>query len=119
MCSGSASLETSTTPSSPVAGLPQEVIEVIIANLIHNKRGLRTCSLACYSWYITSVPHLRRTLITRTYRWDQKLLWPNLLLYMCNLGLLPLVKELQITRGPTMSSPQESSDVSFYHIFPH
>ena len=61
MYSGSASTETSTTPTSPVAGLPQEVVEVIITNLICDKRSLRACSLTCHSWCIAAFPHLSKS----------------------------------------------------------
>ena len=99
MCSGSTPLETSTARSSPAARLPQEIIEIIIANLIYDKSSLRACSLTCYSWYIAAVPHLHHTLITRIYGLDKKSLWPNPLIYMHKLGLLPLVKKLHITEG--------------------
>ena len=99
MCSGSTPPKTPTTCSSPAARVPQEIIEIIIVNIIYDKRSLRACSLTCYSWYIAAVPHLHRTLVTRTYEWDTKCLWPNPLIYMHRLGLLPLAKKLQITGG--------------------
>jgi len=73
-----------------------EVVEEIIAHLFGDVRSLRTCSLTCYSWYIASVPHLHRVLFIEPNSWNRKLRWPNPLLRMHALGLLPLVKTLWI-----------------------
>ena len=80
---------------------------MIIAHLADNTRSLLACSLTCYSWYIAAVPRLHRTLITPTYHWyrNEKFVWPKPLLYMRELGLLPLVKEFQVhTRRSTDSN---------------
>ncbi|KAF9643564.1 hypothetical protein BDM02DRAFT_3123277 [Thelephora ganbajun] len=97
MFSGGVSPETLATPSSPVAVLPQEIVEMIIAHLIYDKRSLLACSLTCYSWYIAAVHHLHHTLIAQ-YLFPPiypNLRWPKPLREADKLGLLPLVKKFQ------------------------
>jgi hypothetical protein len=74
--------------------LPWEIVEMIIAHPIYNLNTLRSCSLTCYSWYIAAVPHLHSTLTVKTAGEDVKHRWPNPILHMHMLGLLPLVKTL-------------------------
>jgi len=70
---------------------------MIVAYLAYDTRSLLACSLTCYSWYIAAVLHLHRTLIIPTYYpYGHKFLWPKPLLYMHELGLLPLVKEFEV-----------------------
>ena len=82
--------------TSPAARLPPEVVKEIVAYLINDLRSLRACSLTCYSWYIATVPHLHQMLSIHPDSWGRKLRWPNPLLYMHMLGLLPLVRTLWI-----------------------
>ena len=96
MCSGGASLETSTTPSSPATRLPKEIVGLIITYIIYDVRSLRACSLTCFSWHIAAIPHLYHTLTTQTYTPSEYFLWPDCLMYRDALGLLPLVKRLRI-----------------------
>ena len=96
-----ASHNASTTAwSSSVVWLPQEIVNMIVAHLIYDKRSLLACSLTCYSWYIAAVPHLHRTLITPTYdaSMEEKFKWSKPLRNMHRLGLLPLVNSFQIHR---------------------
>ena len=94
---GGASPGIGATLLSPAMRLPQEIIEMIIACLVHDTPSLRSCSLICYSWYIAAVPHLYLTL-------DaiikppvlQKPDWPNTIRRMHALGLLPFVKTVRI-----------------------
>ena len=83
-----------TTRSSPTAGLPMEVIEMIVAYLIYEKPSLIACSLTCRSWYIAVVPHLHHTFIAPIGHLFQRqeYMWPRPLLCKHKLGLLPLVK---------------------------
>ena len=77
---------------------------MIIAHLTYDTRSLLACSLTCYSWYTAAVLRLHRTLIIQTRHWytNEKFWWPRPLLYMRELGLLPLVKEFQVhTRRDT------------------
>ena len=86
---------------------------MIIGHLIFNIHSLRTCSLTCYSWYIVAAPHLHHTLVTQSCSWDRdrdwKIMWPRPLFHMHRLGLLPLVKKLNIHEGalydPSWFSP--------------
>jgi len=68
--STSAPPETPPARSSPVSGLPHEVIELTVSYLVCQAPSLRACTLTCYSWYIAAVPYLYRILITPTYSWD-------------------------------------------------
>ena len=83
---------------SPSPGLPQEIVEIIIAHLIYDTRSLLACSLTCRSWYIVSVPHLHHTFTARTRLWPSrpKHWWPNSLQNASKLGLLPFVRRLRI-----------------------
>ena len=98
MCSGGASLQISTTPSSPANRLPLEVVETIVSHLIYDTRTLCACTMISYSWYIAAVPHLYRTLIIELNVWAGKFRWPNPIRSMHRLGLLPLAKSLSIQR---------------------
>ena len=49
---------------SPVARLPQELMDTIIAYYIYNTHTLLACSLTCYSWYIAAVRYLHHSLTT-------------------------------------------------------
>jgi len=93
--SGGPFLEPSTKPSSPATRLPLELVEMIISYLIYDTRSLRACTLTCYSWYIAAVPHLHYNLFI-TGLWGRKFQWPNPLLHMHTLGLLPFVKTLWV-----------------------
>ena len=98
MLSASVSHETLATRPSAVTRLPTEIVHMIIAQLSCDMRSLRACSLTCYSWYIAAVPHLYHLLITPTYRLRIRstFAWSEPLRDMHELGLLPLVKTLQI-----------------------
>ena len=92
---GGASPGTGTTIPSPAMRLPLEIVEMIIVCLIHDQTTLRLCSLVCYSWYIAAVPHLHHTLTTFT-RFMGRFNWPHPIQKMHALGLLPLLKVVQI-----------------------
>ena len=73
---------------------------MIIIHLIYDTHSLLACSLTCYSWYISIVPHLHHTLTISTNPFKKrKLMWPYPLMYTYRLGLLPLVKKLRIREG--------------------
>ena len=95
--SGGGSPKVSTTPPSTAARLPQEIVEIIIAHLIYDTPSLIACSLTCYSWYIAAGPQLHRSLtILGTWWKNKRWMWTGRLKHMERLGLLPLVKKLQI-----------------------
>ena len=96
MYPGGASPETSTTPSSPAARLPPEIVEIIIAYLIYDMRCLRACTMICHSWYIVASPHLHRTLVISTHTLGQSTGWQKPFRRKHSLGLLPLVKWLRV-----------------------
>ena len=89
---------------------------MIIGHLFYDPFSLRACCLTCYSWYIAAVRHLHSALITPIYRKHEnsKLWWHDSFQSMHKLGLLPLVKKLQVqgTRdcadrfGPSAFSPE-------------
>jgi hypothetical protein len=96
--SADASNKISPTPPSPATRLPQEIVEMVVAHLIHDIRSLRAFSLTCCSWYIASIPHLYHTLVIPPWDWgnESKPGWPKQLRSMRKRGLLPLVKKFQI-----------------------
>ena len=94
-------MPTGTRPS-PVAKLPQELVELIISYLIYDTYTLLACSLTCYSWYIAAVPHLHHSLTTDDDYWSSagsKYYWPKPLRESYKLGLLPFVKRFRIRRS--------------------
>ena len=93
-------LEIPSTHSSLVAKLPQEVLETVIDHLACDKPSLRACCMTCYSWYIAAVPLLHQILFVSASPFStRKSRWPNPILGMRRLGLLPLVKDLRIIGG--------------------
>jgi len=87
--------DASTTGSPPATRLPQGVVNMIITYLTHDTRSLLTCSLTSRSWYIAAVPHLHRTLVTRTHRFNYKnARWPKPLRMASKFGSLPFVTRL-------------------------
>jgi len=92
--------ETPATNSAPAIVIPLDVAEMITSHLIYDRRSLLVCSMICRSWYMAAVPHLHHTLTSRRrfypfYREDGKR-WPEPLIHMHKLGLLPFVKKLHI-----------------------
>ena len=87
--------ETCPTRESPCR-IPYEIVEMIIAHIVHDPRTLKACSLTCHSWYITVVPHLHHTLTLkhRELHITRDGLKPLSKLHQ--LGLMPLVKELRV-----------------------
>src|SRR6266478_6785651 len=107
MRSGGGSPKAPAACPSPAARLPPEIVEMIIAHLMYDTPSLLTCSLTCYSWYIATCPQLHRTLTIigtlslRQFRrapyWRfKRWVWPRRLEHMDRLGLLPMVKKLQV-----------------------
>jgi hypothetical protein len=87
-------------------GLPQEIVETIVAHLIYDSHSLRSCSLTCYSWYIAAVSYLYPTLIAIVDYHYPTLRWPNPVLHMHRLGLLPFVNTVQICSTLQYFSPK-------------
>ena len=113
------------TPQSSAATLPLEIIEMIIAQLVHDIPRLRACSLTCYSWYIAAVPQLHHTFLTppdyHLFLGDQRFAWAVPLPNMHKLGLLPLVKKFRIRRRfirdpPHLFSPERFNCRTLHHF---
>ena len=98
LCSGGTSSETSPTCPSSATRLPLEVVDIIVAYLVHDLPSLRACSLTCYSWYIAAVTPLHHPLVinTWTYSYVSPLQGLEPIRRMHSLGLLPLVGSLEI-----------------------
>ena len=104
-------MPTGTRPS-PVAKLPQELVELIISYLIYDTYTLLACSLTCYSWYIAAVPHLHHSLTTDQDSYmlsGMKYYWPAPLRESYMLGLLPFVKRFRIRREMIFSELRPSN----------
>ena len=119
ICSRGTPPATSTTRSPPATRLPLEIIEIVVAHLIYDKRSLLACSLTCHSWYIASVPHLHHTL-SAYISWpheDPKLRWPNPLRGASKHGLLPFIKKLQVHgRHSAKFSPKRLNSNTLRHF---
>jgi len=99
--------EASTMRLSPVAKLPLEVVQMVVAYLIYDTRSLLACSLTCSSLYTAAVPHLHHTLSAPTCQSEYvcaKRTWPNPLENAHKLGLLSLVQKFQVNRSPRIIS---------------
>ena len=84
---------------SPVAKLPQELVDEIISYFFDDLRTLLACSLACRSWYIATIPHLHHSLTTdddSLVPMDKEHWWPGPLKKVYEFHLHPLVKRLRI-----------------------
>ena len=99
--------------------LPYDIVEMVIAHLTHDLGALKTCSLACRSWYTTAAPHLHHTLTLKRDRFNanRNLLKPLSKLH--ELGLLHLVKTLQVKqalRAGRWFVPYAFSDLDLHHF---
>ena len=74
--------------------IPQEIAEIIVAHLIYDKNSLIASSLTCRSFYIASTPHLHYTRVLEDGKGRRA--WPKPLQKPSKLGLLPLVKRLEL-----------------------
>ena len=76
--------------------LPHEILEMIIAHLIHDLCALKACSLTCYSWYTAAVPHLHHTVTFREHGFGIAHAKLKPLSELHKLGIIPLVAEVRI-----------------------
>ena len=88
----------SETPSSgPYArGLPQELLEMIVAHVQFDIQTLKACSMTCRSWYIATLPHLHHTITLRRKGWDPTRGGLAPLRKLDKMRLLPFVKRLRV-----------------------
>ena len=76
--------------------LPQDILEIIIADLGDDLLSLKTFSTICYSWYLAAAPHLHHTLTLGERPSDQTRTELKPLAKLHEMNLLPLVKKLGI-----------------------
>lgn len=78
------------------ANLPQDLLEIIIADLGVDILSLKAFSATCYSWYLTAAPHLHRTLTLEERPFDSTRAELKPLAKLHKMNLLPFVKKLLI-----------------------
>jgi hypothetical protein len=88
-------VEASTTVYQTV-NLPQDILEIIIAELGDDTSSLKAYSETCRSWYLAAAPHLHRTLIFEERPLDPTRAEFKPLAKMHKMDLLPFVKKLWI-----------------------
>jgi len=76
---------------------PYEIVEMIIAHLARDLHSLKACSLTCRSWYTAVAPLLHHTLTLTEERPRTSRSPVELLSKLHELGLTPLVKEIQMS----------------------
>jgi len=81
---------------------PYEIVEMTIAYLSSNLDALRMCSLTCRSWCTVAVPILYRTL---TLAGNGPEVDHSRLELLYGLGILPLVKQIQVVQSRGGVSP--------------
>jgi len=104
------------TPPFP---FPYDIVEMVIIHLTNDLCALKACSLTCRSWYTAAVPYLHHTLTLEGDRLgtDRSRLEPLPKLH--ELGLLHLVKTLQVKQGLGTSRwfvPQAFSNLDLFHF---
>ena len=75
--------------------LPYEIVEMIVAHIIHDLPTLKACSLTCRSWYIVVFTHIHHTIILGRGVGGRL----KSLSELRELGLIPLVKEIRVRQG--------------------
>lgn len=78
------------------ANLPQDILEIIIADLCDDTSSLKTFSATCYSWYLAAAPYLHRTLTLEERPSDPTRAELKPLAKLYKMNLLPFVKKLSI-----------------------
>ena len=83
--------------SRPYAGgLPQEILEMIIAHVPPDTPTLKACSRTCRSWYIVTLPHPRHTVTLYRRSMDRTRDGLVPLQKLKKMGLLPFIVRLRI-----------------------
>ena len=88
--------EASTAVRRQTVNLPQDVLEIIIANLSDDIRSLKAVSTTCYSWYLAAVPHLHHALVLGGRDSEKAHTELKPLTKLHGMDLLPFVKKLWI-----------------------
>ena len=76
--------------------LPQDVLEIIIADLGDDTLSLKAFSTTCYSWYLAAAPHIHHTLTLEDRPLDPNRAELKPLAKLGKMDLLPFVKKLRI-----------------------
>jgi len=76
--------------------LPQDVLEIIVANVGDDIRSLKAFSTTCHSWYLAAVPRLHHTLALEERHLDPARWELKPLAKLHKMDLLPFVKKLWI-----------------------
>lgn len=84
---------------------PCDIVEMIISYLMDDLDTLKACSLTDRSWYITTVPHLHRTLTLGRDGPDLSRRRLKPLSKLHELGLPPHVKEIRVMQGHGGNAP--------------
>ena len=92
-------------PRPHAGGLPQELLETIIAHVQFDTQTLKACSGTCHSWYITTLPYLHHTLTLRRKVCDPARGGLIPLQKLDEMQLLPFVKQLRIMHYYADTSP--------------
>jgi len=95
------------------APFPYDIVDMIIAYLTRHRDTLEACSLTCHSWYTAAAPHLHHTL-TLTGDGPRSQLVP--LSNLHELGLMPLVREIQVKQRRPWFAPQAFSHLDLYYF---
>lgn len=116
---GNAPPETDTTHGlTPL--LPYDIVEEITAHLTCDLDTLKACSLTCRSWYLSAASHLHHTL-TLTTGGKPGVGCSGLepLSKLHELGLIPLVKEIQVMQRGSIDcwfTPHAFSHLDLHHF---
>jgi len=86
--------------SIPPPQFPYDIVEMIVAYLIHDLLTLKACSSLGRSWYIATAPHLHHTLTLKGAGRRASRSWLGPLSKLHKLGLLHLAKEIRVDQGP-------------------
>ena len=76
--------------------LPQDILEIIVAEIGDDIPGLKDFSLTCYRWYLAAVPYLHRTLALEDKTPDANRAELRPLAKLHKMDLLPFAKKLLI-----------------------
>lgn len=89
-------MEASTAVLRRSVNLPQDVLEIITADLSDDILSLKAFSTTCHSWYLSAAPYLHRTLTLEERPSDQTRTEFKPLAKLYKMDLLPFVKKLWI-----------------------
>jgi len=98
----------STRPTRSIRSIPSpfphDIVEMIIAHLVHHRRTLKAYSLTCHSWYTAAVPHLHHTVTLTGGRPEIGRSRLEPLPRLHELGLISFVREIRVKQDPGSSS---------------